>query len=272
MSKLFTRPHLPIYPGGEPVDYTNDGAGNHNLALGIYTTEDIQRYIYGTRLITWDGRVYKYSNAVAVAYSYHGAFAFENAAVGWTAIPAAGVLPIGSRKAVVTLGSRATDDLAGGYLMTEDNSATNTCYLHGIVGNNDTTTITTIYLDAPIPITTTESDHHEVFENPYRETKAHAAGSCAIICVPAQTSQAGYKYWGQTYGPAYISPSNNTLDDPGPSERQVFFAGEGTTGTLVEAAVAIGSGQEQIAGFILNADIANAHNIAGPLIMLKISI
>jgi hypothetical protein len=271
MSKIFTKPHLPIYPGGEPHDFTDDGAGNHGLALGIYTTEDVQRYVYGTRLITWDGRVYKYSNAVAVAYSYHGAFAYENAALSWGANAVA--FPAGSRVQQVAIASRAIDDLAGAYLVTIDISATTTTYLMGIVGNEksvDTTTL--VYTDAPLPILTTTNDKHEVYENPYRETKAHAGGSCAIICVPAQTSQAGYKYWGQTYGPAYISPSNSSLDDPGPSERTVYWAGEGTTGTLVEAALAVGSGEEQIAGFILNADIANAHNIAGPMIMLAISI
>ncbi len=265
-SKHFTLPFAPIGYQADPIDFTGDNV------LGIYTTETTQRYVYGTRLITWDGRVYKYSNAVAVVYSYWGAFAFENAAVAWTAVPTVGVIPAGERRAVVTLGSRTTDDLAGGYLMTYDASATTSTYLHGIVGNSDTTTTTELFLDAPMPITTTTSDAHEVFENPYRETKFNAAGSCAIIAVPARTSQAGYKYWGQTYGPAYISTTNATIDDPAPWERTVYFTGDGAAGGLVEAANASGSGEEQIAGFILNADIASAGGIAGPLIMLHISI
>jgi len=264
MSKQFTLPFAPIGYQADPIDFTGDNM------LGIYTTETTQRYIYGTRLITWDGRVYKYCNAVAQVYSYWGANAYEDAAVSWTAVPAAGVIAAGERRAVVTLGDRSTDDLAGGYLITEDNSATTTTYLHGIVGNNDTATVTTVYLDAPMPITTTTSDHHEVFENPYRETKAHAAGVCPVVCVPAQSAAAGYKYWGQTYGPAYISPTNSTIDDPAANEHTVYFSYEGTVGGLVEGAV--GSTEAQHAGFILNPDITSSGNIAGPLIMLHISI
>ncbi|KKL17783.1 hypothetical protein LCGC14_2482080 [marine sediment metagenome] len=267
MSKQFTLPFAPIGYQADPIDFTGDNV------LGIYTTETTQRYIYGTRLITWDGRVYKYSNAVAQVYSYWGSVAFEDAAVSWTAVPTAGKITVGERRAVVTLGSRTTDDLAGGYLMTYDTSATTTSYLHGIVGNNDTSTITTIYLDAPMPITTTTSDKHEVFENPYRETKYSSSDvRCAVICVPAQSSAAGYKYWGQTYGPAYISPTNSTIDDPGVEERTVYFSGAAQTGGLVEGAVATGSSEGQHAGFILNGDVAIGGGIAGPLIMLQISI
>lgn len=270
MSKIFTKPHLPIYPGGEPHDFTKQN-GDHGLALGIYTTEDVQRYVYGTRLIMWDGRVYKYCNALAEVKTYWGAVAWEDAPVGWTAVPTQGVLPVGSRKAVVTIAIRTIDDLAGAYLMTFDTSATQ-AYLHGIVGNSVTATRTTMYLDAPMPITTTTNDKHEVFLNPYAGTKWWGAGSCSVICVPAHGSQAGYKYWGQTYGPAYISPTNLTLDDPIVGERLVYFHGAGQVGGINEFADAYLNGAEQIAGFILNPDVALGTGIPGPLIMLQISI
>jgi len=259
----FTLPNGPLKYISSPVDKT----GDYNL--GIYTADATQRFVYGTRFVTWDGRVYKYANAVAQVYNYWGAHAYENAAVAWTALPSAN--NIGERKQVVTLGSRTTNDLAGGYLMIYDASETTTNYLFGIIGNNDTSTVTTIYIDSPLPMTTTTSDACEVFENPYRETKAHAAGICPVICVPAQSAAAGYKYWGQTYGPAYISPTNSTLDDPTAGEMQVYFSGEGTTGGLVEYAVSSTS-ENQHAGFLLNCDIATAGNMAGPLIMLQISI
>ena len=262
MSKIFQYPHRPLDWAAEPHDFTGDNQ------LGIYTTDATQRYVYGTRLITWDGRIYKYCNAVAQVYSYWGAHAYEDEAAGWTALPSGEAA--GSRQQIVTLGSRTTDDLAGGYLMINDNSATTTTYFYGIVGNNDTATTTTLYLDGALPVTTTTSDACEIFENPYRETKAHAAGICCVVAVPAMSSAAGYKYWGQTYGPAYISPTNTTLDDPAAAERTVYFSYEGTTGGLVEGAV--GSTEAQHAGFLLNADIASAGSMAGPLIMLAISI
>lgn len=273
MSKIFTRPHLPIYPGGEPVDFTEQSAGGaHELALGIYAIETTQRYVYGTRLITWDGRVYKYCNAVAQVYSYSGAFALENAALSWTSN--AVVANVGDRQQTVAVGSRTLDDLAGAFLMTNDASATTTTILQGIIGNEvSISTTTIIYTDFPIPFTTTTSDYHEVFENPYRETsESVGSGTCAIICVPAISAAATYKYWGQTWGPAYVSPANNSLDDPAIEERQVYFSVAGTEAKLVEAAVNTGGSEAQHAGFILNGDTASGGNIAGPLIMLQITI
>ena len=266
MSKIFTKPIGPLYPGATPQDFTGDNV------LGIYAIDTVQRYIYGTRLITWDGRVYKYSNAVAQVYSYWGSVAYENAAVAWTAVPVA--TPLGDRSSTVTVTSRAEDDLAGGYLMTCDSSATTTTYLHGIVGNDATVGATTVvHLDSPMPILTTTSDYNELFENPYRETKYMSSNCwCAVICVPANSCGAAYKYWGQTYGPAYISPTNITIDDPGTEERTVYFSGAAQTGGLVEGAVAAGSSEGQHAGFILNGDINHATGIAGPLIMLQISV
>ena len=262
MSNVFTLPHGPLGPDATPQDYTGDNV------LGIYTTETTQRYIYGTRLITWDGRIYKYCNAVAQVYNYWGALAYENAAAGYTVLPAGAAA--GDRQQTVTLGSRGLDDMAGGYIAIFDASETTTTYLFGIVGNGTTATTTVVTLDHPLPMTTTTSDYCEIFENPYRETKAHAAGICPVVCVPAQSSAAGYKYWGQTYGPAYVSPTNATLDDPATNEHTVYFSYEGTVGGLVEGAV--GSTEAQHAGFILNADIASAGSIAGPLIMLQISV
>lgn len=265
----FTFPNGPLSWIASPKDFEGDNN------LGIYTTEATQRYVYGTRFVTWDGRVYKYCNAVAAVYSYWGAGAHENAALSWTVLPTAGVLGAGVRRAVVTLGSRTANDLAGGYFMLYDASVSTTAYnqstyWYGIIGNNDTATTTTLYLDGAVPITTTTSDAAEVFENPYRETQAGAStsgGYCPTICIPVRTSAAGYKYWGQTYGPAYVSPTNTTLDDPTTLEGEVYFTGAGASGGLTE-----GVTSNQHAGFILNCDVDNAGNIAGPMIMLHISI
>lgn len=267
MSTMFQFPFRPLNWDASPHDFTGDNQ------LGIYTTETTQRYIYGTRLITWDGRVYKYCNAVAQVYSYSGAFALEDAALSWTSNAIVAYAGDRSQRVAGTLG-RSEDDLAGGFLMTEDNSATTTTVLQGIVGNEASVgTYTTIYTDFPIPFTTTSSDHHEVFENPYRETsESVGSGTCAIICVPAISSAAGYKYWGQTFGPAYVSPANTTLDDPAIEERQVYFSVAGTEAKLVEAASNTGGSEAQHAGFILNGDVASGGNIAGPLIMLQISV
>ena len=254
MSKIFTLPHRPILDGGEPHDFTGD------YALGLRTNETTQRYVYGTRHITWDGRVFKYSNAVAACYSYHGAAATEAAALSWTVN--AVTTHAGDRSCTVPVASRTVDDLAGAYLMIYDASATDATWLYGIVGNEASVSTTTIvYLEGPIPVALTTSDYFEVFENPYRELSEATNSTAAWMGVPAHSAAAGYKFWLQTWGPAYISPGNATLDDPAASERTVFW---GDNAALFEEAHTGVTTANQYAGYILNAGTA----IAGPLIML----
>ncbi|KKL18965.1 hypothetical protein LCGC14_2470230, partial [marine sediment metagenome] len=63
----FKFPFNPINWPALPHDFTGDNN------LGIYTSETTQRYVYGTRYITWDGRVYKYMGlTTGGCVSYHG--------------------------------------------------------------------------------------------------------------------------------------------------------------------------------------------------------
>lgn len=254
MSKIFTLPHGPLGPDATPQDFTGD------YVLGIRAVETTQRFIYGTRHLTWDGRVFKYSNAVASCYSYHGAAAAEDAALSWTtnAVPTYA----GDRSCTVAVGSRAVDDLAGGYLMINDHSSTDTTWLFGIVGNEASVSTTTIiYLDGAIPAALTTDDDFEVFENPYRELSEATNSYAAWVGVPANSASATYKLWTQTWGPAYISPGED-VDDPGADTRTLRW---GSNASLFTES---SKPEAQIAGFILNQGSAN---IAGPLIMLKCS-
>lgn len=261
MSKIFQYPNTPLPWHASPHDFTTVG-GVHGLQLGIRTAETTQRYVYGTRHITWDGRVFKYSNAVAACYSYHGVCAAEDAALSWTTN--AVTTNAGATSCTVAVGSRSEDDLAGAYLMIHDQSATDTTWLFGIIGNEasvDTTTL--MYLDGAIPVALTTSDDFEVFENPYRELNETTNSYAAWMGVPAQTAATGNKFWLQTFGPAYISPGNLTLDDPIADERMTVWKGNAVLQEMGTANI------NQIAGFILN---QGSSSIAGPLIMLWCSI
>lgn len=254
MSKIFTKPFRPLDWVASPHDFTGD------YQLGLRTNETTQRYIYGTRHITWDGRVFKYSNAVAACYSYHGAAAAEDAAVSYTANPLAGYA--GDRHVTVTVASRAEDDLAGGYFVMFDNSGTDTTFCFGIVGNDATSGSTTkLYLDGALPVASTTSDYHELYENPYRELSEATNGYAAWMGVPAMTAAAGYKFWCQTWGPAYIS-GGETIDTPTSDYRCLRWGSNAALYT--EASKANG----QIAGYILN---QGSSSIAGPMIMLMCS-
>lgn len=254
-SRYFNKPNGPIYPGAEPRDNTG---GNQ---LSIRTAETTQRFIYGTRYLTWDGRVFKYGYAVAAVYSYHGANASEAAVMSWTSNPVAG--SAGDRHIIATMASRTVDDCAGGYIMMYDGSATDTTMLFGVVGNEPTSgTTTKLYIDGALPVASVATtDKHEFFENPYRELTEATASYVAWMGVPAYTAAATYNFWLQTWGPAYISPGE-TIDSPAADSRTIVW---GSNAALFKLATKTSG---QIAGYIIN---QGSSSIAGPLIMLMCS-
>lgn len=255
MSKIFTLPFRPLDYMADPQDFS----GENNL--GLYAVETTQRYVYGTRHISWDGRVFKYCNSVAICVSYHGACAAEDAALAYTAAPVAG--SIGDKHITATLSSRAEDDLAGGYFILYHSTIDNTTQ-YGIVGNDATSGSTTrIYLDARLPYAGTTSFAHEVFENPYREISEVTNAQAAWIGVPMMTTAASQKGWSQTFGPCLITPTNGTFDDPAANERMAKWDANAGLSEMGTANI------NQIAGFILN---QGSSNIAGPFIMLWCSI
>lgn len=268
MSTMFQYPHAPIIgPTASPRDQSGDSTDYP--FLGVYTSESTQRYVYGTRYITWDGRVFKYAYTSGAVNSYNSVSASEDAALGWTTVAA--TASIGDTSVTCTLASRSEDDLAGGYIELYDNTtAIATSNLRGIVGNDASVSSTlVVYVDSPLHQAMTATDVTEIYENPYRlVTYASSNAYHAHIGVPARNAATDQNIWIQTWGPCLISPGNNTLDDPAYDERQVYF---GANEALFEAA-STATSESQHAGFILNADPTAAGGIAGPLIMLQISI
>jgi hypothetical protein len=258
MSKIFQYPHNPIPWDGHPQDFTTTAPDTPYL--GVFQTETTKRYVFGTRYITWDGRVYRYTYASATVYSYHGAASLADGVVAYTANPVA--TAAGAMAVTATLASRSEDDLAGGNMVIFDASGTDTTYNIGIVGNEATVSTTTkIYLETPIPVATTVSDYHEVFENIFSESSGSAYSYNAWLGVPAVTASATYNYWCQTWGPAYIS-GGEAIDSPSSDCRTLMW---GTNNALFTNA---SKPYAQIAGYIMH---EGSSSIAGPMIYLMCS-
>lgn len=252
MSKIFTRSFRPLDWGATPHDFSGDNI------LGVRAVETTQRYVFGTRYTTWDGRVFKYCHAVAAVYSYHGCHVNEGSVKSWTATPVAGYA--GDRKAWYVGTGRSEDDLAGGFFMLNDNSATDTTWFFGITGNEASGAANTLcYLDGAIPVALTTSDQTEVFENPYRELTEATSGSYAWIGVPAQTAAATYNFWCQTWGPAYIS-GGTTLSEVSDTRKLVW----GSNACLYNDSDKTGG---QIAGY----QFQGSGSTAGPVCYLMCS-
>lgn len=251
----------PLQLGASPRDFALSA-----FEFGPYLAEAIQRYIYGTRFLMWDGRVFKYALTQGEVESYHGVRDNNSAALSYTAAPLAAA--IGDRMVQITLASRAEDDLVGGYIGLYDGGDIDTTNQRGIIGNekSDTNDKVNLYVDFPLHqaiIATT--DAMEVFENPYRAVTEVSGSSSAWVGVPCISCAAALKTWIQTWGPCMISPGNGTLDDPIANERSVYWW---NNGTLAEAGSNEATSESQHAGYILN---GGSSGIAGPIIMLMCS-
>lgn len=260
MSNYFTKPFQPLGWQAAPHDFTGDNQ------LGIYTSETTQRYVYGTRYLTWDGRVYKYMLlTTGGGVSYHGVANTLEAVTTWTTAVAG---TAGSRDYTITDTGISEDQLAGAMIELYDSTIDNSHTIH-IVGNDASGASTTkIYLEFPLPVTMTTSDAVEVFENPYRAVSEASNSTAAWVGIPCVTAATTYNIWAQTWGPALVSPGNTTLDDAAANERLVQWKYNATVCEIDDSDGYNAAGKGQTAGYILN---AGTSDIAGPQIYLMCS-
>ena len=258
MSERFTLPNRPLDWGASPHDFTG------NNQLGIYTAETTQRFVHGTRYITWDGRVYKYMLlTTGGGVSYHGVASTSEAPQSYTAN--AVERTAGDRFVDITKTSVTEDLYAGGmvsaYMATIDNTTN-----HHIIGNDASgATYTRLYIEFPLPANLTTSDAFEVFSNPYRAVSESTYQYGPWVGIPCVTAATTNNIWAQTWGPALVSPVNTSLDDAAANERMTFWA---ANAGILEVDAATGAGKNQVAGYILN---AGTGGIAGPQIYLMCS-
>ena len=259
MSKKFQFNSGPLFDGGEPRDFA---LSTHEFGPNT-AGETTQRYVYGTRYITWDGRVFKYMGlTTGGCVSYHGVQSTLAAVTSFTTSVAA---ELGATDMLITDTGITEDQLAGAFIelykATIDNSTQ-----RQIIGNDATVGSTTrIYLEFPLSAAMTTSDSVEVFENPYRLVSEASATANAWMGAATRTASSGENIWAQTWGPCIISPGNTSLDDPAANERSVYWW---NNGTIAEAASSQATSESQHAGYILN---QGSSGIAGPIIYLMCS-
>jgi len=259
MSKHFQYPFNPIEWPAVPHDFTGDNN------LGIYTSETTQRYVYGTRYITWDGRVYKYMLlTTGGCVSYHGVHGTLEAETTYTTAVAA---TAGDRFMTITDATTAAEDsLAGALVLVYDSTSDNSTQ-HHIVGNElGNGTNIKVYTEFPLPHSITVSDSVEMFGNQYSAVSEATYHYGAWLGVPTVTAATTYKIWAQTWGPCIVSPGNTSMDDAAASERMAFWVSNAVVDEVDDANVT--AGKNQVAGYIWN---AGTGGIAGPQIYLTCS-
>lgn len=255
MSKIFTKPFRPLDWAASPHDFAGDNQ------LGPYQVEETQRYIYGTRYLMWDGRIFKYAASITALKPYHLSGTVDDAADAWSDALAT---PAGSRSMIITMSNRSEDDLAGGYLQIYDATIDNSVG-RGIVGNDATVGTTTIvHLDYPLAVTVVAtSDDTEVFENPYKEIRSSDNYVTYMGVAASPVSATGYNFWLQSYGSCIISGGGAALVKDAINNKDVVADAGGCLHQ-----VSTHENYQRIGYMITGA----ATNLAGPIIMLQLSI
>lgn len=245
-----------------PMDYGKFGAGGPQ---GLYEEDTTQRFVLGARVMTGDGRVFRYAYiGSAVCYASAGVKSYDACAIGYTAVSAS---QVAGDSVVQVAGQTFTKDiLQGGYVCvynTGDTRRQNRL----IVGNNACSgSALTIELEYPLDYAVTISTSAvEVIYSPYRNCHWINHTKSSVVGIPAMNSSIGNYIWIQTWGPLCISPGSAT-SDPGADaeERAVQFDGLGNLICYADGS----SKDRQEAGFIIQNDVGGA---GPPFIMLQIS-
>ncbi len=273
MSENYQLPFNPIPWGAQPQDLSGDVPDVPYM--GLYTAETTQRYIYGTRKLTWDGRVFKYGNSTNIVAATNVGLKFEaETIVIYSALIA--TPPAGATFAYIDAGGDAAvaeDELAGGYI-TFGPAAWNVVTTRCITGNSlsDANGYTYVYFERqPLPSATyVRADLHR---NPYSQLKYRGAAGNAYGSVAGLpntiTAAINEKLWIQSWGPCWIAPQTPIgAAGLGSHNRQLTFRPDGAIDehNYNEAY----NTKQQHAGFIMSYSPAGSDG--PPLIMLQISI
>jgi hypothetical protein len=243
---------------------------------GTHQQSATQRYAYGSRFITSDGRVFKYGHAKTALLGGFGAANYfpVNKHITYAVIPTAAA--VGDTKLKVTFPSScgyastgfAADELTGGFIVVGHNSANVENFI--ITGNDvmaATTSTAYIQLGQPVGIAHPVTDGAEAYPNPYAYLGEGALEFNAFLGVPARNVTIANDAWIQTWGPAWVCPGGgDTTPGNTANDRLAYFVGDGSVNfgyALTEE-----SGY-QFAGFCL--DTTSTGVSAMPLIFLQIS-
>jgi len=217
MSKGFQYDFGPLDANALPLDFTT------TYKHGIRVAETTQRFVYGTRYLTWDGRAYKYSKSSGACYT-HRLNAFGNTiasdANGIDYSVFTNTQAIGDTEVTLTAGSTAiTEDyLAGGLLVVvPTESVTDGQVMERIITGNTSAAATTgectMYFDEPLELAITTSNYGYVMPSSYNNILYENTGGLKSFAGLSATyvSATGYNFWTQTYGVCQLSPQNPPL-------------------------------------------------------------
>jgi len=292
MSSRFNYPFAPIGWQASPQDFAQSVADVPYM--GLYTAEATQRFMLGTRKLSWDGRVFRYAKCgltfTSTTFGLKNTTCLvSNRVAGTTtnvAAPATAVAGVMQATVTFTAGELgdstsvddgertgviAEDELRGGYVHFQTIPVGGTEYdmTRLIIGNTavavgDTSMI--LYLDAPLNYALTGgTSTSEILASPYANVRRGNNSWTSVMGMPNVPATTSQHLWLQTWGPLRISP---TTDTPAAQQRQWIFDDQGAV-RISETTTTTASFQH--AGFLLEATSGYSAYDHAPFIMLQIS-
>lgn len=244
-----------------------------NMDLDLYDSSTTALYDVGTRLVTGDGRVFRYCKSGGECYTGQGAHfcnAIPATGIDYSALAAAA--SVGDMSVVMTNQGTVTqtlNGLKGGTILLKPTSTSTNAVLQQrtIIGNTagGVSDKITISLDGPVSAALTTSSYAFCMPSPYNNIKLDGTYASSVAGLPAvYISSSGYYFWIQTWGLCWIAPQSDlgTAD----SARQCVFRHDGSIGAH-DYSVAL-QGTQQHAGFVVD---NNAAANGSTVIMLQIS-
>jgi hypothetical protein len=242
----------------------------------LYKQSLDQRFRFGKRVMTFDGRVFRYGRSKTATYAGYGAANYFPVSkhITYAALPVA--IAAGDMYCTVTYPSSAgyastgfaEDELVGGYIVVGNNT---TSVENRVIVANDAMSATTstarIWVDGPFETANSVSNGAELYPNPYAYLGKGALEYNAFMGVPAINTTILYCSFMQTWGPCWVVPGGgdttpgNTVND-----RSAYFVGDGSVNFGTSLTLETGY---QLAGFCI--DTTSSAVSAMPLIMLQIT-
>lgn len=247
--------------------------------LYVHSTVRDPKWNIGDRVVTPDGRVFRYANASATLNPDLLAQQVTGQHIAYRSVQAAAAVGDTSVNLTITAadgaaadGVIAVDELRGGYIVIFDNDGK--AIQRGIIGNTVTAgagTIT-IYLDGALTVALTVDDSAECIASPYLSVKASVGGDGyrGFIGLPLVIATVGQYCWLQTWGPCWVAPANGFGSaNPGNTQYNLALVARYNGSVQLNDSDVTETEHSQPVGFILSR--ATAGTQGAPFMMLQIS-
>ena len=254
-----------------PMNGLLGGTTGHRL----WEVKTIAQYSVGTRLVTEDGRVFRYAKASNIVSRTDFGLKFWRQIGDGIAANAGGASAIGDYTVTLT-GTATKDEYMGGYIVMH----TSPNQFRAIVSNTPTSGTTfVVTLAEPLTVAIVSgSSYCEAMQSPYSDVRLTAGPSggdagadhSSVAGLPfTVTTIANQHLWIQTWGPRWVNPLGDAGTGVAGGERKLVFDCEGHVCVADESGhggCTGTDGDEQVAGFIIDRGGSGP-----PFVMLTIS-